>query len=177
MFDKMPLNRTAIIGEHFELECDITSSPHPKIIWKMGDKIVQIIELGPVALVVNSKLESVYDSHIEIYTIVLLFQVVEMNMIKTKLFIPCADKTRIGEYTCMAFNKCNHGIQSKAYVDIAGTVSVSSYKQTCRTICRLPDNKHKLSDKPAHGTSHHCMDRCTTRICARDCASNLSRCR
>ena len=64
MFDKVPLNRTAIIGEHFELECDVTSSPQPKIIWKKGEKIIEIIDLGPVALVVNAKLESVNGSNI-----------------------------------------------------------------------------------------------------------------
>jgi hypothetical protein len=69
MFDKVPLNRTAIIGEHFELECDVTSSPQSKIIWKYGDKIVQTIELAPVALLVNAKLQSVYSNNIQVYTV------------------------------------------------------------------------------------------------------------
>ncbi len=40
----MPLNRTATVGDHFELQCDITSSPQPEIVWKRDDKIIAIID-------------------------------------------------------------------------------------------------------------------------------------
>jgi hypothetical protein len=53
------LNRTSTVGDHLELECDVTSSPQPKIIWKKGNKIVQVIDLAFVEMDTNSKIETV----------------------------------------------------------------------------------------------------------------------